>query len=75
MSLVGNERTKLIAAALNTTGVAIIVTALIAPSVSLLYGFSHVAQESYWWAVGLAWFGTGIGLHVAALAVLGRLME
>ncbi len=66
MNIIRNERTKLLATALNTIGMAIIVTALIAPSVSLLYGFTHVTQEPLWWAIGLAWFTAGIGLHIAA---------
>jgi len=73
MSLIHNERIKLLATALNTTAVATIVTAVLAPFVGLLNGASNAAL-SFWWAVsGGLWFFAGIGLHLIALAVLGRL--
>ncbi len=43
MSLTANEQTKLLATALNKVAVATFVTALVAPTVSHLYGFSHSA--------------------------------
>lgn len=73
MSVVHNERTKLLATTLNNTAVAIIVTALIAPAVGFLYGTANPAGGGWWLLIGLAWFVAGIVLHLAAQRVLGRL--
>jgi hypothetical protein len=43
VSLIGNERTRLLATGLNNVSVATFVTALIAPSASYLYGISGPA--------------------------------
>ncbi len=75
MSLVENERTKLVAAALNNTAVATVVTAVIGPIAGALYGFSNAAQNRSWFLVGLLWFLIGIGLHFLGQMVLGRLRE
>jgi hypothetical protein len=74
MSLVTNERIKLFATALSNTGVATIVTAIIAPMAGLLYGTSAIAS-SQWPLIGLAWFFGGLALHITAQIVLGRLRE
>jgi hypothetical protein len=73
MSLIQNERTKLLATALNNVAVATIATALIAPTASVLYSGD---QTPFWpgrAVLGLAWLGGGICLHVFAHIVLGRL--
>ena len=76
MKTVHNERTKLLATALNNLGVAIWATAILAPSASLLYGTSN-STTSVWWYVSIAtiWFLVGVTLHLLARAVLGRLQE
>jgi hypothetical protein len=43
MALVQNERIKLLATAISTTGVATIVTAFVAPIAAYLYGSSNVS--------------------------------
>jgi hypothetical protein len=63
MSLIENERTKLIATALNNTAVATIVTAVIGPIAGALYGFGNAAPSRSWFFVGVLWFLIGIGLH------------
>lgn len=73
MSLVHNERTKLLATALNNVAVATVVTALIAPAASFLYGATTPAGGGWWLAIGIAWLTGGIILHLAAQRVLGRL--
>ncbi|WP_157223372.1 hypothetical protein [Rhodovulum sp. PH10] len=74
MGLVPNERTKLFATALNNLAVATVVTAIIAPIAGFLYG--AVATPRSWWPVmGAVWFLVGIGLHLVAQLVLGRLRE
>ena len=73
MSIVRNERTKLLATALNNVAVAIVVTALIATAVGFLYGTTNPAGGGWWVLIGLAWLAAGIVLHFAAHRVLGRL--
>ena len=75
MSLVHNERTKLLAAALNNVSVATIVTGIIAPIVGFLYGSPSATVSTWWWLIAAAWLIVGAGLHVAAHAVLGRLKQ
>ena len=74
MSLIENERTKLLAIALNNVGVATIITGVVAPTVAALYGAANVAGEGIWWfVVAGVWLLAGIGLHLGAQFVLGRL--
>jgi len=73
MSLIQNERTKLLATAANNLAVAILVTAVLAPSASMLYGLSDPTLHRGWLVVGAAWIFAGIALHVVAHLVLGRL--
>lgn len=73
MSLIHNERMKLLATALNNTAVATVITAVVAPFVGLLNGASSTALNLWWVFSGGLWFLVGIGLHLIALAVLGRL--
>ena len=54
MSLVRNERIKLVATALSNTAVATVVTAIIAPVAGFLYGSSPIASS--WWPL-MASFG------------------
>jgi hypothetical protein len=74
MSLARNERIKLFATALSNTGVATIVTAIVAPMAGLLYG-SNTISSNQWPLIGLAWFFGGLALHITAQIVLGRLRE
>ena len=71
--MVRNERLKLLATALNNMAVATIITAVIAPVVTLFNGSTGTAV-TIWWAFGSAvWILAGLGLHLAAQGVLGRL--
>ena len=72
MELIHNERMKLLATALNNSAVATIVTAVIAPTASLLYGLTAIAT-GWWLAMALVWFLGGLSLHITAQLVLGRL--
>ena len=70
---VHNERTKLLATALNTLGTTTIASALILPGIAAAYGFTH--PPGRWWPViGIIWLVVGVGLHGAAQAVLGRMI-
>lgn len=71
VSLVENERTKLLATALNNLGVATIITGVVAPVATALYGTAHPA---YWWfTIAVVWIIVGLALHVLAQMVLGKL--
>jgi hypothetical protein len=74
MSMIKNERIKLFATALSNTGVATVVTAIIAPMAGLLYGSGAITSDQ-WPFIGLAWFLGGFVLHVCAQVALGRLRE
>ena len=65
-----NERTKLLATALNNIAVATFVTALVAPTVSHLYGFSHPAGGARVILIGIAWFSASVAIHLGAQIVL-----
>ena len=72
-NLIRNERIKLTATALNNVAVATIVTALIAPAASFLYGTANPAAGHWWLVIGLAWLTGGGALHLAARWMLGSL--
>jgi len=74
MSLVRNERIKLVATALSNTAVATVVTAIIAPVAGFLYGSSPIAS-SWWPLMGIVWLLAGLSLHIIGQLVLGRLEE
>ncbi len=62
-----NGRINLLATLLNNAALAFIVAGFIAPTVAgQLQGGLHALAT-------LAWFGLGVGLHIVARAVLGRL--
>jgi len=73
MSLVHNERTKLLATALNNIAVATVVTAIVAPTAGVLYGSVAAGANGWWFLIALVWLLAGIGLHISAHAVLSRL--
>jgi hypothetical protein len=69
MSLVHNERVKLLATTLNSIALAFIVAGLVAPTASGLL------RAGWHTLVTLVWIACGVGLHYVARAVLGRLQE
>ena len=72
-NLIHNERTKLLANALNTLGTTTIASALILPGIAAAYGLTH--PPGRWWPlIGIVWLIAGVGHHVAAQAVLERLI-
>ena len=72
-NLVHNERTKLLATALSTLGTTTIASALILPGIAAAYRLTH--PPGRWWPfIGTVWLIVGIGLHMAAQAVLGRMI-
>jgi hypothetical protein len=75
MSLVANERWKLTATALNGVAVATMVTGFVAPLVAVSYGVPSMSGSIYLIGIAAIWFLTGIGIHIGARFVLGRLRE
>ncbi len=73
MSLIHNERIKLLATALNNMAVATVITAVVGPTVGILNGVSSPAITAWWVLSGLLWFLAGIGLHLVGQGALGRL--
>lgn len=73
MSLIENERTKLLATALNNVGVATIITGVVAPTAATLYGTPATGSGQWWFLIAAVWLLAGIGLHVLGQVVLGRL--
>lgn len=73
MTLIHNERTKLLANPLDRASTASIAAGLIAPVVSMLNGGSplHIS----WLAIlsSVVWILSAFALHMAARHVLGRL--
>ena len=71
MSLIGNERTKLLAGALDRASTVCVTVGVAAPVSSFVYG-SNVPASSLI-AACYIWFLIALGLHLAARRVLGRL--
>ncbi len=69
-----NERRKITATAVNNVGVAIIVTGIVVPSVSIAYQMT-LPQTKYWSIFALLWLIRGLGLHAIARDLLGRIEE
>jgi hypothetical protein len=76
VSLILNERTKLLATALNNLGVATLIAGVIAPAANVLYGMTNPTGLHPWPSValiGCCWLFSGVTLHLAAQLVLRRL--
>ena len=73
MSLVHNERVKLLAQALSNMGIAIAVTGVITPVVAILYGTAPLNATLF--PVAPALFLVGVAFHVTAQLTLGRLKD
>jgi ABC-type multidrug transport system permease subunit len=66
VSLVRNERTKLIATGLNNIAVATLIAGLIAPFSGFLYGTANPVGSHPWALIGCGWIICGFLLHVGA---------
>lgn len=75
MSLVENEQTKLLAAALNTAATSSVTVGILAPMAAAYYslGITHVALSTVI-VGGTVWFTGAIMLHMAARHVLRGLI-
>jgi hypothetical protein len=77
VSLVGNERTKLLAGALDRLSTACLTIGVVTPAAGLIYGFVGRFVASGWFLVvaGAMWSGSAVALHLVARWVLGGLKE
>lgn len=76
MLLVHNERTKLTASWLNTVATALMAAGAFAPGAAWLYGLPSLPIGNFnLLAIALACIAAGTGIHVAAVALIGRLRE
>lgn len=76
-NLVRNERLKLTATFLNNVAIAVIGASFIAPFFAVLYGLGTVeaAQLRTFAIAAPTWLLIGVGIHMAARAILGLLQE
>jgi hypothetical protein len=77
LSKIADERAKLTANVLNASAAGVFVTGVIAPLVAAFYGIAGPSDASLRSIVvaTLIWVSVAVGLHLLALAVLGRLSE
>jgi hypothetical protein len=77
MSLIHNERTKLLANTISAAGTTIIGGGFVAPLIAWSFGVPGTPQMEFWAVVSISlnWLGGGLVLHFIARAVLGRLRE
>ena len=69
MSTIHNARINLLATALNNVALAFIVAGFVAPAVT---GQLPAGGRA---VVSIAWIGLGVGIHLCAQLVLGRLRQ
>lgn len=74
MSLVENERTKLLANALDRGSTACVTVGLLAPIAAVIYGASGTAVTPWTFALGgVIWLLAAVAPHLGARFVLGGL--
>ncbi|MFD2649008.1 hypothetical protein ACFSX5_14560 [Devosia albogilva] len=74
MSLIENERTKLLANALDRASTACLTVGLLAPVAAVFYGAGGTALETWTFALGGGiWLFAAVALHLVARRVLGGL--
>ena len=74
MSLIHNERTKLLALAFNTAATSAFTVGVLAPAAAAFYDFGTSRQPSKAVILGaFLWIGASVVLHLAARRVLGWL--
>jgi hypothetical protein len=75
VSLIANERTKLLAGFLNGIGTAMVGAGVIVPLVAFTYGIPGAAPGPALGLIGSCWLLAGLGLHLLARRLLGGLRE
>lgn len=76
MSIVDNERTKLLASALNSAATSCFTVGIIAPEAAAFYGASSPSVTAETIILGVVvWICAALALHLAARHVLGGLVD
>lgn len=76
MSLIHNEKTKLLAGALNTAATSSFTIGVLAPLAAAFYDLANRPVAASTLLLGTAvWFSSAVALHLAARLVLGKLIE
>jgi uncharacterized membrane protein len=75
LSLIHNERTKLLATTANNVGTATIVAGVVTPLIAATYGLAGSGMGLFTLLVSVGWLSVGVALHYAARYVRGRLKE
>ncbi|MBV8401027.1 MAG: hypothetical protein JOZ17_20185 [Acetobacteraceae bacterium] len=75
MSLVRNERLKLLANALDRASTACVTVGIVTPVAGLVYGLIPHVSALALAAACFVWLFVAVSLHLAARRVLGRLLE
>ena len=65
MSLIHNERTKLLATTANNVGTATIVAGVVTPLTAATYGLAGSGMGLFTLLVSVGWLSVGVGLHYA----------
>lgn len=73
MSKIDDERTKLTATLLNGIALSMIVAGGVAPLIALSYDLPGSASAPVVALVGFCWTAAGVGFHLTARWILGRL--
>ena len=74
MTLIDNERTKLIANALDRASTACLTVGVLAPVAAIIYGASGTAMTSWTFVLGAScWLLACVVLHLLARLLLGGL--
>lgn len=69
-----NERRKITATALNNLAVSFVVTGVVVPIIGLAYTMTY-PQDQIWFALAALWLMLGIGFHLVARRIVGRIEE
>ncbi|WP_172122753.1 MULTISPECIES: hypothetical protein [unclassified Devosia] len=74
MSLIFNERTKLLANAMDRASTACLTVGVFAPVAAIVYGATGTAMASWAFVLGtISWLSAAAILHIVARLTLGRL--
>lgn len=76
MSVIDNEKTKLLANALDRASTACFTVGVATPLAGWIYDFTGLRTTLPWWSLGLSvagWIAAAVALHVFARRMLGNL--
>jgi hypothetical protein len=73
--LIENEKTKLLANALDRVSTGLFVVGVLGPYVAIIYGTSRSLSDESFLLSFFSWYASGVIIHYAARAVLENLRE